>query len=214
MTKWFSVLYFDDADVQAFLDIMICLADPSEKNQAHVTLRGPFPTKSDAANYPALMHGTIVSVLGEGAFFQEHQSTVFLRCDSELIQQNWFKRGLGYQPHITIYDGKDRPFAKKLLSLLKGHRLFFAIRAGEILPTGSVSGQKDMGLLFNVNSAFFRHVVGQDFDLEAIRSFPDWKRLSLIDRVCTQLTGLVRNTNRIPGESLIVAGQRNSRMIA
>lgn len=202
MTRWFSVLYFDDPEIQRLLDIVICLADPSEKNQAHVTLRGPFDSKHDAANFVEPMNGSDVSVVGVGVFFEGRQSTVFLECGSDLIRKNWFKRGLGYHPHITLYDGGDRIFAEKLLSVLRFHRLFFKIRAGDILAVPSVSGQKDMGLFFQVDAKFFRHITGREFDLKMLRTLEDWQRLSLIDRVCTFLVGIVQARPQSGGQSL------------
>jgi hypothetical protein len=169
---------------------MIYFANPSQKRSAHVTIAGPILTKPDKIELPKWP--LYLSVLGPGTFFNERQNTVFLKCDSEWLRNYWAKKEYGYNPHITIYDGSSRPFAERLMLTLKSHRLFFELVADEIDVIGSHKGQHSLSLNLELKTEPWLGSIISPTEYEGARNMKDWKRITVIDRLCTVLSGLVR----------------------
>jgi hypothetical protein len=167
---------------------MIAAADPDQKDAAHITLRGPYAKHQDAAYLPVKMENAPISITDANCFFEGNQNTVFLECGSPLIERNWnMKSYKGYHPHITIYDGKDRAFAQKLLSTLKQNRLYLTVTAGEVVPVQSTRGQGAMKLGMEGINVFLRDAIGRDQTWDSIANMADWQRLNIVDRLCSRL---------------------------
>jgi len=188
--RWFNFVFFADPEIQSWLDAIVFFANPSEKNPAHITLRGPFNSKKRAAKVPGSISGSDISVLGTGHFFNDTQNTVFLRCGSDYLKQYWYKPDFGFNPHITLYDGESRDFAKKVLDACNKHRLFMSFEAGPIEIVSSVKGQKSFDLKLSLSPAQIEKVAGQKMALEDVAKMPGWKRLMVIERILAHLTGL------------------------
>ncbi len=142
-------------------------------------------------NLPLSLIGTEVSVVGVGNFFESGQNTVFLRCGSEFLKKHWSKKDFGFNPHITIYDGPSREFAEKLYSSLNQTRMFFSLEIGAVRTRKSISGQKEMGLWFGIDKDLLRKVADEELTVDVVRTLPDWKRISLINRLASHLTWMV-----------------------
>jgi len=194
--RWFNVVHFENREIQACLDAIILLANPDEKLAAHITLQGPFKNITDAEKIGEVLKGIKISVLGVSKFFDENQNTVFLECGSDYLRKYWKKPHFKYRPHITLYDGPSREFAEKLFSRLKSHKLFFTLSAGKVTPLSSVSGQKSFDLWFGIDTKEVSRIAGEPADVYQAKSFPEWKRLMIIDRCCNHLTWLAQQNER------------------
>jgi len=187
---WFTAIYFQDKLVQSCLDAIILIANPEEKNVAHITIRGPHIRRDDQDEAVKELIGSNISVLGTGRFFQENQNTVYLECGSQLLRKYWRKRDYGYNPHITLYDGRSRDFAEKLFLILRNHKLFFCVTVGDVLFSESVKGQSAFDLWFGADLNQIGDITGERIDVERLGTLPMWKRLNMIDRLCTHLVWL------------------------
>lgn len=79
----FYVFYSKNQHDQGVLDAIRYLADPTEKNRAHVTVRGPYTQKHDVAAVSRTVSGSKIAVTGVDAFLEPGQNTVFFRmCPS------------------------------------------------------------------------------------------------------------------------------------
>lgn len=190
--RWFTVLKAKDQAIQEYLDALVFLCNPGEKNPAHITLRGPYQDRPQPVVADDL-YGSEVTVQGVGNFFSETQNTVFLRCDSPLIRKYWYKRDYGYNPHITLYDGTSRDFAERLRLELNFHRLYFTFRAGVLEAVPSWPGQKDFALVFGLNAQRVAEASGLPLEIQEAAKLPEWQRLTYISRICSKLMYSAQN---------------------
>jgi len=188
---WMTVIYFDPPSVQGCLDTIVYLANPDEKNSAHLTIRGPSDDKPDIETINQQLSGTELSVLGAASFFEGNQNTVFLRCDSLLLPTVWHKPNYAYNPHITLYDGPSRSFAERLVAILNQHRIFGLLRVGRVGAIRLMRGQKSFDLRLGVPKERIHLLTGMMPEQAAEPNLPVWKRLHGIERAATHLGSLL-----------------------
>ncbi|MDY6994314.1 MAG: hypothetical protein SVR94_17150 [Pseudomonadota bacterium] len=185
--RWFKVLFFSNKNIQSMLDAIVFLSNPSEKESAHITFAGPYYSDESTKLESRILEYTDISILGAGNFFSNNQNTVFLKCDSPLLKRVWHKPDFPYNPHITLYDGKNRNLAEKLFNIVNSHRLFFSTPVGPPVSVHSIKGQKGFGLWFGLNSDVMRDSIGVDIRPPEMASQNIGVRLGMIDRICTRL---------------------------
>ena len=190
--KWFQTLYFGDQVVQDYLDAILFLANPKEKDSAHITFRGPYSDNSPERIDASELVGTTISVLGVGTFFESSQNTVFLNCGSDILEKYWNKGDYGFNPHITLYDGCSRDFAVRLYDTVRRHRLYFSVSVGSVQVVKSIKGQRSFSLILTLKPETLTAVGGQPNLLRDYADMDDWERLMIIDKVCTRLTGVAK----------------------
>ena len=128
-----STLYFyvvnlrkDDTPLMhAYLNTLRLLASPDTRHEAHVTVRGPKKGQlndTQLRGYNEKLNGKSMQIDGPACFFNSHQHTVYLSCDSDPVADVWQKKdyGDGKNAHLTLYDGDSRKFAGDLLRRLNG----------------------------------------------------------------------------------------------
>lgn len=141
----FYVVYFADVFVQSCLDLIRYLAEWSEKTPAHITVRGPYSRRLHEKVEQSLdeqMAGIDIDVLGVSAFLNQRQNTVYLRCSASELSQVWHKPNYSFNPHLTLYDGNDRPFADELLAGLNLCAKQFAVKARGVDYIVSIKGER------------------------------------------------------------------------
>jgi len=193
--RWFDIIRFQEQEIQCLLDSIIVLANPDEKTPSHITLRGPYDEAPDSSAIESNIVGSRVHIIGVGNFFNEGQNTVFLRCGSDYIKKYWWKPNFPFNPHITLFDGQSIEFSQKLHSLLSRVKPYFQLTVGSLQTHRTVSGQKSFDLLLNVDFELVSKFTGREVDSSSIRKMPEWERLMIIDRICNNLTWLVREPN-------------------
>jgi adenine-specific DNA-methyltransferase len=131
-----SVLYLNDEIVSPHLELLRNICEPMSRAKPHVTVRFfrkivmPLDHLNNTVEF--------IDLLTPGAFFDENSTrknrTVFIRCQSEDL------RHLEYKPlfptsefHITIYDGIEDAFARKLFRLISKYKWAFRLS----LPSGA-----------------------------------------------------------------------------
>jgi len=195
--KWFVVIYPHDDELRAYLDALIFLANPMEKDAAHITIQGPKSSAKNVSSISQQIRGKKVAVMGVGRFFEGQQNTVYLRMDGEIIRKFWDKPNLPYRPHLTIYDGPSRPFAEKIYEILSRTRPWFQMVCGDCQTVNSISGQKSLKLLLNLDKNRLASVMGMPFDVDTIKSMPEYRRIMFMERICPQLNTVARNRKTV-----------------
>ena len=161
---------------------MRLLAEPSSKSDAHITVRGPYQREINIEPLGKIVAGTTVSVIGAGSFFEERQSTVFLKCGFPEMRMVWHKPDYAeMSSHITIYDGKDRDFASTLLSHLLQRRLFFSFPATKLMPLKSLAGQTSLDLRMSIDFSEVQKITRVEIDWQNIHLMESKQRLTYID---------------------------------
>ena len=185
--KVFYVVYFRDRRLQYSLDAMRFIANPSEKNYAHITVRGPYQQRYNLRGMDRMIDGTEVFAHGVGSFFGYSQNTVFIKCHSEILRDVWQKTDYGFNPHVTIYDGNSRKFAEMLLGRLNHLKFGFRFIVGRLHPLVTHSGQYSMELSQAFNEALFTEVTGAHVSASEVDGLSDEKRVALIELFARKL---------------------------
>ncbi len=138
--RLFYVVYMADGWLQRLLDAMRFVANPKARHRAHITIRGPYRRKHKLEDL-SILNGAAVSSSGVGNFFEDGQTTVFLRCDSSALRQSHKLGDYGYNPHITLYNGESREFAQRLYDTLSHIDLRFDFHVRGPTPLYSMKDQ-------------------------------------------------------------------------
>ena len=115
------VLYINDHIAGRCLELIRKICEPKSTSKPHVTVRGPIRRKAKKISSWKNEIIPEIELVEPGCFFskpgESHaQNTVYIKCNSEKLRGIYYKPDfLGFMPHITLYDGKSRQFAKKLL---------------------------------------------------------------------------------------------------
>jgi hypothetical protein len=85
--------------------------------------------------------------MGTGYFANEGAFSVFLRAESAVFKDIWWKPDFQVpiseiQPHITIFESRDREEALRVLNFLKAARI--SITTSSVRLSVYSSGQKDL----------------------------------------------------------------------
>ena len=152
VNRLFYVIYVKDESIRTLIDGIRFLADPKQKYQAHLTVRGPYKGKRAPKKFEGDWNTSIrnhdIHINGLGTFFNDSQNTVYLNCDGgEPLKSVWKKKDYkDYNPHITLYNGKDRKYAEQLKEVLNNFNLNFDLDVDEleVLKPPSVKNQLDL----------------------------------------------------------------------
>ncbi len=122
--KTFYVAYPKDKFLKNCLNSLKILANMQQRTEAHITIRGPYKrrlAKNYIEEYSNIISNVKLNIFKVDNFFQYNQNTVFYRCDdNELLRKVWKKFSYNnFNPHITIYDGRDSEWAKKIYDVLR-----------------------------------------------------------------------------------------------
>lgn len=195
--KNFYVLYPKDKKVKDTLNAIKLLSDDSQRTSAHITVRGPYSkklTKSKIDTYSKDIANTSLHFSEVANFFDYGQNTVFFKCDdNEKLRKIWKKTGYkDFKPHITLYDGTDEVFAKKLFERLQqsfksfnfkvGHLSFLESKSSDEMDFYRQRLKQDL-----VNYQYFKDVLGVDMDKEKIKTIDERHKLNYIDKLNAQL---------------------------
>jgi hypothetical protein len=172
-----------DVRYEELLNLAIIIADPSEKNPAHITVSGPFERRPALNRQQSGVSGETVSILGVSSFIGESQNTVYLECGFPSARAIWNKKSYGFKPHLTIYDGTNSAFAKTLLKTLKNPPRFFHFPLGDFFYYSSVFGQKDLEMAMHINFSLLSHFIDGVDSLEDLNDIPYQDRAGLIGRI-------------------------------
>ncbi len=184
----FYVLYFDDSRLQACLDAMRFIANPMAKSRAHITVRGPYSQSYEMRRQQEKIRGTEVLADGIGAFLTKDQNTVYIRCHATTLQEVWRKRDFGFNPHITVYDGRSREFAKTLLNKLGSMTIRFHFVVNEMSPLESQKGQYTTWLRESFDENFVSSIVGSPVEISAIAKLACEERMHLLASLARSLS--------------------------
>ncbi len=184
----FYVLYVQERPLGDCIDAIRFLCNPSEKQRAHITVRGPYQKRIDIGSINRRLAGGIASIDGVGNFFGSQQNTVFFRCSAPKLRAVWQKSDFPFNPHITIYDGGSAEFAHRLYDLLSRYDYDLRFRADELEAIESKRGQKSLQLALAFDSSFVRKIVGERIKADIVPILPEQERLDFVAQLCEHLS--------------------------
>jgi len=200
--RFFFVIYLHNEAIKTILDPMRIIADPKQRNLSHITVKGPYRNaqKKRLVQDSKLIQGQDITVHGAGNFFIENQNTVFLRCEEkEELYTIWKskeeKTYKEFHPHITIYDGDNRKFAKNLFNTINSHNINFSFKVDKLELYSSADKSRLFNLRAQANYSTISSMAGRFIDQANIDSLTDDERLLVIDKMC-ELLEQVKNLTR------------------
>jgi len=116
----------------------------------HITVRGPYKSKPDY-EYLRILAGGVkgqgVRIIGAGYFSYGDQYSVFLRAESAVFRELWWKPDFPakldeIEPHVTLFESNDRESALLVLNFLRAARI--SIRTTSVQLSVYSSGQSDL----------------------------------------------------------------------
>ncbi|PBN46560.1 2'-5' RNA ligase family protein [Capnocytophaga sputigena] len=166
--KYFFIANFIDNEISSYLNAIKFIAEPTNFSIAHITLKGPFKTKQKKQfeTIKKQLTNKEIKILEIGNFFEYNQNTVYLKCveDPELYEiwkSKTDRTYKTYNPHITIYDGDDTAFSRKLYNTLKKYSIEHKLKIDEI-DLYSKERKKEMFYKDILNTNLLSKVLKQD----------------------------------------------------
>jgi len=192
--RFFFVIYLHNEIIKTILDSMRIIADPKQRNISHITVKGPYRNaqKKRLVQDSKLIQGQHLSIQGAGNFFIEKQNTVFLKCEEkEELYTIWKskeeKTYKEFHPHITIYDGNNRVFAKNLFETISSHDINFSFKVDKLELYSSADKTRLFNLKAQADYSTISKLAGRIINQKNIDALTDDEKLSAIDKLCNIL---------------------------
>ena len=128
--RYFVFLRILEEDISDLLDIAIYALNPFDKWGAHVTLAGPYHSRKNLPRDREFLQK--ISIIGATQFRSEIQNTVVLRVGSKDLKSVWDKPDYPFNPHLTIYDGRDNKLGDALFRKLTDLRPFLIFHTSRL----------------------------------------------------------------------------------
>lgn len=204
-----SVLYINDEIVSPHLELLRNICEPKSRAKPHVTVRFfrkiriPLDHLSSTVDF--------VDLLAPGAFFNENSNrqnrTVFIRCQADDLLH------LEYKPlfptsefHITVYDGVEDNFARKLFETLKKYKWEFRLPlpSGSALTAIDIKNRRDRKKTVLSDRVYsekvtvlFRSIFGGVLSEDLVFSLSEKERLIFANKICKNLQRYVKKLQRV-----------------
>lgn len=137
-TEYFVFLEICDADISELLNGLRTIFNQKEfKSNIHVTLRGPYSKPVDEKYLDDWFHkirANSILIANPGMFENDEESFVYLGISTANNSRNlsritrkfdFPKNKFDFNPHITLYAGKDKALALNVYEFLRKERIEF-----------------------------------------------------------------------------------------
>lgn len=130
--EFFIFLEFHDPEILCFLAWLRKILSGKEVNQKiHLTVRGPYkkaPSPDQIESWLTELEKEPVLLANAGMFNNNDDYVVFLKVENSKLRSIWYKpdfpsKEYGFNPHVTLYKGKDKERAHKCISFLRKEKL-------------------------------------------------------------------------------------------
>lgn len=194
MNPAFYVVYPYSENIRLLVNAIRVIAEENQRTQVHITVRGPYRKRlghTKEEKYSSTIQGKTIQVKGVSNFFSSNQNTVFFDCEENPdLRKIWKKTTYkDYNPHITLYDGKDNIFAHELFEVLKRDFKAFSFKINEISWLEPKNKEK-LALFHLKNIVDFDNLsleLGHDLKLSIIGDLSNAERLNYISVLSKKL---------------------------
>lgn len=181
----FYVINIKDRNLKTLIDGIRVIADPKEKNYAHITVKGPYNQIKNIDKENDIIKNKIIYVNNISTFVTNKQNTIYLECFSNHLSKIWDKADYKeFTPHITLYDGNDKVFADDLFNVLKKHNIKFSFKVDQLDILYSSKGQLNTNLVSDSDLFFnLSYYLNETINYHKIENLDNQEKLKLIDRL-------------------------------
>lgn len=162
MAEKFVLLEIVDPEISGLINgIREVLMPGGFRTSVHLTLRGPYASNerienSDVERWNSLLRTAPITLDGIGVFHNEGRHILFIKVHHENLKKIWWKPDFpvgeyGFNPHITLYSGRERMLVEKVAEFLKEEKL--SLLSTRFKLATHASKQED---LFHVPDMAFR----------------------------------------------------------
>ncbi len=143
MARWFIFLEITDPDVNMLLSsLRHIFTDEDMHHNIHITLKGPLKGKINRHQIESVSKNfcdETILLAGTGIFKTETDSVVYIRARNDKLWKVWLKpdyprKKYGFNPHVTLYKGRDGLLANKIYEFLNRERIELLCRSFKITP--------------------------------------------------------------------------------
>lgn len=183
-------MYPFEAEVRGLLSLAVFALNPEERWPAHVTVAGPLSSKPRVVGK---FEGRVPTFcLGVGNFFAQGLNTVYLHVGIPNLKRVWRKPDFTGDPvpHLSIYNGDDRDFARRIFASINEVRPYFSFSATGLTLVTSVKGQSVTALREQVDVSQLDET--RNHRIDEIRNFSADARLEIATlalRKCKEIRG-------------------------
>jgi hypothetical protein len=202
---YFVAVRFSDEKIARLFDLARLILEPDFARPSHITLRGPYGSKSNISDSIIGKDVGRIIVKRPGHFFDEGQNTVFLGIEIIGIADFWYKPDFpNGTPHLTIYDGNDRQLAWVIFRTLCSSKWGLFLNSS---PMHVLNSKRLMETDFLFQSGTYRdtfRLIGEPFpSAERLKSLSSLERIVLLSRICSAIHSLsysarLPTTRRVP----------------
>ena len=128
--NYFALFLNENSFIEKCILLMRFISNPSTTSRPHITVR-LFKVSDSRIEESMERRFTYLNIIEPGTFNLEKRKppyVVFLRCESEELEGIEYKPDFPYSRlHITIYEGEDYVYAKKVYQLLASEKWHFKL---------------------------------------------------------------------------------------
>lgn len=165
--KRFVFLEITDSEINEYFSaIRSTLYRRADRNRSHLTVRGPYYKEileKNIQRWESKIESDTLFLGSIDQFNNKKEFVVYIRVESDNLRKIWRKpdypvEKYGFNPHITLYRGRNDNYARAIADLLKERRLEFI--CSEFHLTTYVSKQMDMidNFLEKDGTVSFKHM--------------------------------------------------------
>jgi len=143
MSKHFIFLEIIDPEINAlFMAITEIVSGKRLAKPVHLTVRGPYEgsVPPNALNTcRSEMKYDVLKIANVGRFSNPKEEVVYFQVDSPHLRNIWYKPTYkigeyGFNPHLSVYRGKDRNWADIVANFLEGERIELLCAEFQFVP--------------------------------------------------------------------------------
>lgn len=147
----FLFLEVTDPEINCLLNrLRYELTGKTHNTNIHITVRGPLKIRAsedESSKWKRVLKNEPVLIANPGIFRNEGVYVVYLGINSKHLRSIWYKpdfpvKTFGFNPHISMYVGKNEQYAEEILKFLKKERVELITTHYEI--TAYTSKQEDL----------------------------------------------------------------------
>lgn len=189
---FFVAIRFSDEKIARLFDLARLILQPDFARPSHITLRGPYETKSNISDSIIGKDVGQIVVRKSGKFFIDSQNTVFLEIGISGVADFWYKPNYpDGVPHLTLYDGKDRQFAWVIFRTLSMHKWNLSLNSSPMHVLDS-KRPLETDLLFQFEKYRDTFIILEETfpSAEQMKEMSSLQRIILVNRIFTKIHSL------------------------
>lgn len=152
MSVRFILLELTDPELSGLLlGLRIIFTGKKEQlSNIHLTIRGPYNRKVPQnllERWEQIIANDVLEIRNVGMFASLDGYVIYLGVHAKNLEKIWHKpdypiKKFGFNPHITLYSGRDLGHAKRILEFLNNEKLDFKTNKFQLVEY--VSGQRGL----------------------------------------------------------------------